>query len=273
MDKNSIHNLIASNKLDAAFSELLSITANYGGDANTYKKSLIVLSNQFNELKQKKIIGTLTPNEKSILNNQILDRTLNLIDEIFKLIESTSSINAKEQSHSEKIVYNSSDFMLYDNKVTFGTIGHKFHEYNAQSEFDSNKNIIWKLFAKDEEQVGLNIFLDTIKGYVSFDYYPTHFNTTKDNLIFFMIPMKSNDSVIEVGAEIRRDPKNGFSPFRIRKVAKPFSDKWISEKIYFDFSETPEAKESVFAPRINEGCPRVGNGGFKIRNVKVFSIK
>lgn len=255
MNKSFCHNLIATNRLKELFSVLLTHINSTDDEYN--KSTMLILSNQYYRLKEKQILGILNTNEEEVLGNQLLKRTLDLIDKVFEHdeVNQRPTIQTSKPIKNGSLIFDSSKIMLYPFKVITGAIGQVTKKHNTYSNFENN-NITWGLNAHYNEKVGLNIFIPIKKGKIFFEYLPIRFNDTKDNLMFFVIPMKSNELVIEVGSNEQADPLNEFSPFRIRKIAMPSNGKWIKDELHFNFNNLNSANEIVFAPRLNEGCPR-----------------
>lgn len=269
MTKNKIISLISTAKIEQACKLLIEITNQYENTEN-YTNTLIVLMSRYHELRLNDIKGIISVDEKSLENNRIIDGLISSTDIIFNYIENgAKKILLEKEGDSEVLVYDSADFINYAG-VMF------FDKYNTARKLDNisiaikNGEIEWNLIAEAKESVGINFFLNFLKGRVEYEYYTKTFNKVKDNIMFYMIPMKSNYDLIEVGSEIREDESNGFSPFRVRKISSQNSGKWLKGQIDFDFTELDEANESVFAPRINEGSPRPDKGEFRIRKIKIY---
>ena len=124
------------------------------------------------------------------------------------------------------------------------------------------------------ESVGINKDVPSLQGRARFEYKAIHSNAENPNLLFCMIPMQNELSdLLEVGAKRRSEPANAYSPYRLRHFV-PGShigdDIWHQAVIDFDFRNTPTASYSIFAPRINEGCPRPGAGRLYVRNFELL---
>ena len=92
-----------------------------------------------------------------------------------------------------------------------------------------------------------------------------------------MIPMQETGigrtGLIEAGTDLEDDPRNPFSPYRVRfsVPVKHFGDdKWHRAQVKFDFRDTPTAFYSIFGPRINEGSVFPGAATLLDTNIKLF---
>jgi hypothetical protein len=134
-----------------------------------------------------------------------------------------------------------------------------------------------QVHADAAESVGVNKKLATLFGTVRFRYKALESKAKVLNLYFVMIPMQKEaleDSLLEVGGSRRADPDNAYSPYRKRFYIphEHIGDgKWHEGGIDFDFRGVPTAKYSIFAARINEGCPKPGPGKLLLRGIKVIS--
>lgn len=155
---------------------------------------------------------------------------------------------------------------------------------NGWSTFRTSENSLAKFVRDGREvhlkvtgnsKVGINRSMNFLKGKVTFEYKILRTNSTFDNIIMYVIPMQENSfdkfGLIEVGTNQQDHPQNDFSPSRSRLILYSKGNDWTFSQIEFDFSNTPLAFYSIFAPRINEGCPRPDNGEFYIRNIKIYS--
>ncbi len=133
---------------------------------------------------------------------------------------------------------------------------------------------VMKLSTGGVEYVGLNKAVPFLRGRVRFEYMAVSSSATNLNLMFYMIPMKGIlADLIEVGAQRRSEPANAYSPYRERYFVPEGQigdGRWHYASIEFDFTKNRDASYSIFAPRINEGCPRPGAGELKIRNVELY---
>ena len=134
-----------------------------------------------------------------------------------------------------------------------------------------------QITAMATEGAGINQGVFTLWGKVTFNYKAIHSAADVLNLYFCMIPMQQEiHQLIEVGAERRSDPANAYSPYRQRYYIPHHhigDDQWHRAELTFDFRNTPTASYSIFAARINEGCPKPGPGTFLITNVQIFSYE
>jgi hypothetical protein len=151
------------------------------------------------------------------------------------------------------------------NWMTFNTSG-KFKNIQLVQE---NGNPIWNLKAEEKEIVGINLLNLPSVGTLQFEYLIKNENLIHSNIIFYLIPIKKTEMLIEIGFDSPTHPKNPYSFFRQRIRARNLFETWISESVKYDFSDLKQLDYIIFAPRINEGCPFPGKGELLIRNVKV----
>lgn len=133
---------------------------------------------------------------------------------------------------------------------------------------------IIRLIANGNESVGVNKAFKQMFGRIRVEYQAVQSGAVNPNLLFCMIPMQDATELLEVGARVPAEPANAYSPYRHRYFV-PQADigdqQWHWAEIDFDFRKTPTAAYSIFAPRVNEGCPRPGSGELMIRNVRLFA--
>jgi hypothetical protein len=134
-----------------------------------------------------------------------------------------------------------------------------------------------QIMAGATEGAGINKAVSTLFGKAKFDYKAIESGASIMNLYFCMIPMqKEPQDLIEVGAERRSEPGNAYSPYRQRYYIphNHIGDgHWHHGEIAFDFRNTPTASYSIFAARVNEGCPKPGPGRFLVTNVQIISYE
>lgn len=128
------------------------------------------------------------------------------------------------------------------------------------------------------ENVGLCLPVRGICGTATFSYKVIRGEPSCQNIYVAMIPMQetgfSRSGYIEVGADYQNDPKNAISYYRKRYFIPPehyLSRQWHSGLLEFNFRDIPTAFYSIFAPRINEGCPKQGSGEFIVGEVHIHS--
>jgi hypothetical protein len=131
------------------------------------------------------------------------------------------------------------------------------------------------LIAEGTESVGVNKDFAHLFGKAKFEYKAVSSGARNPNLLFCMIPMQGRPAhLLEVGAEARDEQANAYSPFRVRYYV-PLNhigdNEWHEAEIAFDFREIAGASYSIFAPRINEGCPRPGAGRLEMRNFRLLA--
>jgi hypothetical protein len=133
---------------------------------------------------------------------------------------------------------------------------------------------VMKLSTAGVEYVGLNKAVPFLRGKMRFEFMAVRSSATNPNLLFCMIPMKGIcTDLIEVGAQRRAERANAYSPYRERYFVPEDQigdGSWHYASLEFDFTKIRDASYSIFAPRINEGCPRPGPGELKIRNVELY---
>jgi hypothetical protein len=126
------------------------------------------------------------------------------------------------------------------------------------------------LSASNTVSVGINKDFKTLCGRVRFEYRAVHSDASNPNLLFCMIPMQGKpNQLLEAGAKEVAEPANAYSPYRLRYFVpeSQINDgAWHQASIDFDFTGVPGATYSIFAPRINEGCPRPGGGRLHVGN-------
>lgn len=273
MLEEKIYRLVAEYKIEEAFENLFVFLKdiNINQSHDEYRRDLSVLSASFHDLMHQKTINIINNNDAMIVSNRIVYGLLTISEKIFKSVEyKNTSTHLDSQGENYVLIHDTSSIENQNDLRGWRRFNTKFNFNNIAITSTNTKEWIWHLKAEEEESVGAHKFLSIKSGKVTYEYYPIQFNGVKDNLLFFMIPMKSNEHLIEVGSNIRDDPANGYSPFRIRKLANPQTSIWHNDEIIFDFSNTPEAKCSVFAFRINEGTPRAAHGEMLIKNIRIF---
>jgi hypothetical protein len=271
--EEKIYRFIAEYKIEKAFESIFSLVKllNNNDKHEKSREGLILLSARYSNLIHEKLIGILSNDDANLESNKIIHGILQITKQLINSSEYKSLIFSQGNDDKEyKLVHDTSRFSQIADFKDWGTFSSKGQLYKIALQEDSKNSYSWTLTTSDEEQIGANIFLDFLKGKVVYKYFPIEFNEVKDNLLFFMIPMKSNKSLIEVGTTISDDPNNGYSPFRIRKLAKTALNQWHEDEIEFDFTNTPEAKDSVFAFRINEGTPRASKGKMLVKDIKIY---
>lgn len=145
---------------------------------------------------------------------------------------------------------------------------------------DSAGGEVWRgveLSADASGLVGVNKKLQALYGRMIFVYRAVHSTAKVPNLYFCAIPMQHDDrtrTFVEVAAATVAESENANSPYRIRRYV-PLNEigdsQWHSGQLEFDFRNVPTAGYTVCAARINEGCPRPGEGILQIRRVRVLS--
>lgn len=141
----------------------------------------------------------------------------------------------------------------------------------------SSSNSFLRLVARGTESVGVNRNFQLLQGRARFQYRAVISMAENRNLLFCMIPMQGElNDLIEVGASQREELENAYSPYRVRYFVPEVqigNQDWQWAEIDFDFHEIPSASYSIFAPRINEGCPRPGPGELHIRSLEILIPK
>jgi len=134
---------------------------------------------------------------------------------------------------------------------------------------------VLELQADGSESVGVNKDFPHMRGRMRFVYMALSSGAVNPNLLFCMIPMKGAPSdLVEVGARTMDEPGNAYSPYRVRYFVPDGhigDSQWHEGTIDFDFTSTPTAAYSIFAPRLNEGCPRPGPGRMLVREIQLLA--
>lgn len=168
-----------------------------------------------------------------------------------------------------------SDFRTWGVFSTDGQFSRHIVLNRFEQSSSSIKNYpIIDLSTDSTESVGINKDFDLLKGRARFEYKAIHSNAENPNLLFCMIPMQGKPyDLLEVGAKTRDEAANAFSPYRLRYFIpeEHIGDGiWHQAIIDFDFSRISNASYSIFAPRINEGCPRPGGGRLYFKNIELL---
>lgn len=135
-----------------------------------------------------------------------------------------------------------------------------------------------QISASASEIVGTNKKLPVLYGKALFSYKAIESSAKVINLLVSIIPMQGElaNSLLEVGGSFEVDPDNAYSPYRKRyhiPHAHIGDGKWHEAELEFDFRDIPTAAYSIFAIRINEGCPKPGSGKILARSIKILSYK
>lgn len=177
--------------------------------------------------------------------------------------------------------------IVYDNKTQdpefrtwgmYSSIGYFSRHINLKNiQDESNESrLVLELTTDGTESIGVNKEFPSLKGRVRFNYKAEKSSASNLNLLFCMIPMKGQlCDLIEVGANVMDEFENAYSPYRVRYFVpqKHVGDLvWHEGIIDFDFTEIPSASYSIFAPRINEGCPRPGAGNILLKDIQFLAV-
>ena len=192
-----------------------------------------------------------------------------------KIIDESLQLTTK---HTEIIYDNQSEDPDFRTWGVFATDGLFMKHIVLKRENDTDSDIkiypFIELSADSTESVGINKYFDILKGKVRFEYKAIQSTAENPNLLFCMIPMQGKPyELLEVGAKVTDEPANAFSPYRERYFVPEWhigDNLWHQTTIDFDFKNTPKASYSIFAPRINEGCPRPGGGKLQVKNIEIF---
>jgi hypothetical protein len=137
----------------------------------------------------------------------------------------------------------------------------------------------WVIEAFRTESVGINRSFNTIVGVFEFDYKVQSGNPMVRNVVFYVIPMQetgiNRTGLIEVGTSTQDDPRNPKSSSRIKFIVprEHLADNaWHHGRLDFDFRGVPTAFYSIFGPRVNEGCEKVGPAALAIANIQLYVI-
>ena len=151
------------------------------------------------------------------------------------------------------------------------------HIHVAQAdEREADLGLSWNLdlSTSGTESVDVNKAIAPLRGTVRIRYTAISSDATNLNLLFCVIPMRGKpNQLLEVGASGRAEPANAYSPYRARYFVPEQhigDSRWHEANLAFDFSELSDATYSIFAPRINEGCPRPGVGRIRFTGFKLF---
>ena len=127
------------------------------------------------------------------------------------------------------------------------------------------------------ESVGINRSFNVLAGTFEFDYSSVSGDPFVQNLVVYVIPMQetgfARSGLIEVGTDVQDDPSNPKSAFRAKFVipAQHVVDHtWHQGRLDFDFRTVPTAFYSIFGPRVNEGCDKVGPAALAIANIRLY---
>jgi len=136
----------------------------------------------------------------------------------------------------------------------------------------------YRITAVAKGKAGVNKSFPTRYGRIEFDYRVEASDSSGTNIFVYLIPMQETgfrrSGLIEVGTDVEEDPRNAFSPYRVRFLVprKHYGDGlWHHGTQEFDFREIPEAFYSIFGPRINEGSTDPASGTLLLTNIKLFS--
>jgi hypothetical protein len=131
--------------------------------------------------------------------------------------------------------------------------------------------------ARPDETVGPNIALPLRRGAIEFLYRIEWASGSRSCVYFAAIPMRDNSidrqGLIEVGADVQDDPRNPFSPHRVRWFPRPaeYDGDWHGGRLAFDFAGLSDAFFTIFGPRINEGTVTTGEVRVWVTKVRVTS--
>lgn len=178
--------------------------------------------------------------------------------------------------------------LVYDNKSedpnfrTWGLFNSALAFENSglvadEGEEGDSPRSVFEFKAVGTESMGANKIVQLICGRAKFQYKAMSSGAPNPNLLFCMIPMHGTPAeLLEVGAQRRSEAANAYSPYRMRYFvpeAQIGDGGWHEAEIDFDFRFIPTATYTVFAPRINEGCPRPGPGQLRLRNFQLLAAQ
>ncbi len=206
----------------------------------------------------------------SFPNNKFYDHLSKLIARNKAAIDiqtkEKTPVNLLYSSNTDKI-----PFEGWSRYASSGNIPESIRTYN-----DKDTNIL-ELKSFKHEDIGVEKSLNILHGIVEFEYKVVFSNSEGPNIYYCMIPMQQTGidrtGLIEVGSNNQDDIKNQHSLYRIKYVVpmKSYnSDMWLKGILEFDFRNTPTAFYSIFAPRINEGCPDKSSAKLLTKNINVF---
>lgn len=178
-----------------------------------------------------------------------------------------------------KVVFDSSvddaEFRAWGAFATDGRFSEHLRVVQEEQD-DSNPSLAWRIDIETvgTESVGVNKVLGPLRGTFCICYKAISSGAANLNLLFCVIPMRGElNDLLEVGAAIRSEPANAYSPYRARYFVpeQHIGDgQWHEVFLSFDFSELADATYIIFAPRINEGCPRPGPGRMQFRSIRLL---
>lgn len=216
-------------------------------------------------------------------NFDVLNLKQSIENQISEWCNKDLGIEVPGENHSPRFV------IVYDNASEdpeFRSWGRYNTAYNfnggiqllkeKQTNLEEKPQSIINLYAKGSESVGINKDFSLLNGQVRFEYKAKQSGAQNPNLLFCMIPMQGMPrDLLEVGAKVMDESANAYSPYRVRYFVpeKHINDNtWHQAYIDFDFRKIDKATHSIFAPRINDGCPRPGSGEIQIRDIEILSV-
>lgn len=196
------------------------------------------------------------------LGDKIAALTKNGLDSVLKKILNT--LNIKQTG-----------LITYYNFNEDNSISLNWGAYNSDRKFSNiqleknNLKPTWHITSEYGESVGVNLLNLPVCGSVSFEYFIHEMNKEHLNIMFYLIPIKREEKLVEIGFDLPVDRKNPHSFYRLRFRPKMVDNQWIKETINFDYRDVEGLDYVIFAPRINEGAPFPAKGKISIRDVIV----
>jgi hypothetical protein len=173
-----------------------------------------------------------------------------------------------------RLIYDSNHEQPAFSSWSFYSTSRSFRGFRTESAPDVGVYCVIESFGT--ESVGLNKSFNVVAGAVEFDYRVLAGGSSKQNIVFYAIPMQETGigrtGLIEVGANVEDDPRNPKSPYRVR-ISPPLRQLhagWCHLRLEFDFRCVPNAFYCIFGPRVNEGCTETGPAAVAIASVRLY---
>lgn len=270
--EDSVQQSIATHKIEDALNHINRFIEEFDGLLKSFQNDTILIQSRYHEFRLNSIRRLLTQDEIIVVGARISNDLLRLLDLVLAEVHGNydSFYRHKLENYGrQRLIYDSSNPAFFQGTVSIMKFNTAKKLFNIRFSMEQD-HLTWTLTADENEFVGLNFLLDLVKGKVTFEYMIKKSDFNAKNIVFFMIPMKSNYDLIEVGSDQREAKENASSRLRLRKDAVFNESVWQSEKIVFDFSEIEGTKECVFGPRINEGCISNGPAILSIREIRIY---
>jgi transcriptional regulator with XRE-family HTH domain len=170
--------------------------------------------------------------------------------------------------------------VIYDSRNEIRHFRSLWEYYSSVDGHDERFNIITRMEdgllvleikAFSGEDVGANKDFPYLFGRVEFDYKIIHAQPDVSVIAFYIIPIqKVRRNKIEYTELVLETPQGRLS---YRKRFTPPSEfvgdgSWHRACIEFDFREISQVLHCIFAPRINEDCPKIGAAHFLVSDIQ-----